>query len=491
MPKLTRFHLLELATVLLVVTAALWLIPQFGTQHDEVLFAKPAFNSRLSHAVLMVGKKPLPLMMMSYLGALKVYVYKLVFGIFPANLWSLRLPALIVLLSAALLLRNALRQLGYTVAGVAFFSLFLVSPSVIITGVFDWGPVCLQFLFFGGLVYFLARATGGRQLKWFALAGLFFGLGVWEKLTFAMAFTPSALLLFCAAVWQFPRKKWITAAAAFLFASLIGMSPFLIAASLNKEPAASRLQVEKDAFGMKYATFSHSVAGTVLIGYFTSRDEYIDAIASPLPTFWARTTERVLAISDFDRWILLGLILLTACIPGRTHLMRGLLLTTFATSWLAMASFHNLGASGHHTVLLHPLLLMAFALAVDDAWPVARWRYVAGSMAALLALINCASLSDIVMRVKYLPVPIVWSPAISSAAVAVAKTRPTLVYVDDWGLENSLVLFSKGRIQPFGTTYWLAEADSFDREWAAKAVTEAGAIFVGFEIGRASCRERV
>ena len=143
MPRLFRLHALESLVILVVLSAAVWLIPQFGSQHDEILFIKPVFDSKMSHATLEVFHKPLPLMMMSYLGALKVYLYKVILGIFPASLWSLRLPALLTLFGATLLIRGALRRIGMPVAATAFLILFLTSPVIIVTGVFDWGPVCL------------------------------------------------------------------------------------------------------------------------------------------------------------------------------------------------------------------------------------------------------------------------------------------------------------------------------------------------------------
>ena len=190
MPRLFRFHALEILVILVVLSAAVWLIPQFGSQHDEILFTKPVFDSTMSHATLVVFQNPLPLMMMSYLGALKVYVYKVIFSIFPPSLWSLRLPTLVALLGATLLIRSALIRIGMPVAATAFFVLFLASPVILVTGVFDWGPVCLQLLFFGSITYFLARASIDHRLKWFGLAGLFFGLGVWDKLTFLLCFAP-------------------------------------------------------------------------------------------------------------------------------------------------------------------------------------------------------------------------------------------------------------------------------------------------------------
>jgi 4-amino-4-deoxy-L-arabinose transferase-like glycosyltransferase len=484
--RILRFHPLELAAMLLVMLSAIWLIPRFGPEQDELLFVKPVFNSRIAHSTVTVFGKPLPLMLMSYLGAPKVYAYKIIFAIFPPSLWSLRLPPLLLLLGSALLVRAALLRLGHRTAAAAYFVLFLVSPSIIVTSVIDWGPVCLQFALFGMVLYFLARASLKPEYKWFVLAGFFFGLGVWDKLTFFVCFAPPALLLLASVLWRLSRAKTIKLLAATALAAALGMFPFIAAALQHKVHSVQQLQWEAEPFQSKFMMLSRSLAGTVLTGSLTSRDGYADAVEGSLPRLIARMTEAIMNWSGFDLWILFAVAAFTIAIPGPTLRTRILLTACFLLSWLAMAAFRNLGASGHHTVLLHPVILLAFALALQDGWRQPRLRPLCLLPAAVLLAANLVALTDFVFRVNNLPIPTAWSPAIAVAARAVAAGHSRNVFVDGWGLDSAVILFSRGRIWPREaiSQYWREEVTELDRECAARAVSEPDAIFFGFAPGR-------
>lgn len=482
-----RFYSLEIAAILVVILTALWLIPRFGPEQDELLFVKPVFNSRIAHSTAVVFGKPMPLMLMSYVGALKVYVYKPIFAIFTPSLWSLRLPPLLALLAVALMVRAALFRMGHRIAAATFLILFLVSPSVIVTSVIDWGPVCLQFALFGGTLYCLARAYVEPRWQWFAFAGFLFGLGVWDKLTFLVCFAPLVMLILATALWRLPQARTIKACGVFLLAAALGMSPLLAAALQHKVHPAQELQVEAEPLQSKILMLSRSLAGTVLTGSLTSRNGYADAVEGRLPGLFARIVESISGWSGYDLWLLLAVLAAPAAIPGRTHRPRLLLLACFLLSWLAMALFRKLGGAAHHTALLHPVILLAFALALEDAWPRRRLRFVVVPLAAILVAANLVAMADFAFRVSYLPIPTAWSPAISNAAIAISAMRPKNIFVDDWGLDNAVIMFSKGRVWPRDAIpdNWREGVTDFDRDCAAQAVSEPGAIFLGFVAGRA------
>ena len=192
-------------------------------------------------------------------------------------------------------------------------------------------------------MYFLARASIDHGLKWFGLAGLFFGLGVWDKLTFLLCFAPVTLVLLAAALRKLPRTRITKALSLVLLTAVLGSLPFLLALSQDRTHSTSQLQVEVEKLSLKAGTFARSMTGTVLTGYFTSRDAYVDTIPDAAWAYFARVTDRILQLSDYDRWIVLALLLIAVGIPGKTQPGRLLLMLSFALSWLTMAMFQNLG----------------------------------------------------------------------------------------------------------------------------------------------------
>ncbi|MEK7755482.1 MAG: hypothetical protein AAB654_26390, partial [Acidobacteriota bacterium] len=75
--------------------AGLAFVPLPGIQNDEALFSAPLYESAYEYGALTVFGQKIPLLLISYLGALKSWIYWLVFKIARPSVWSVRLPMLI------------------------------------------------------------------------------------------------------------------------------------------------------------------------------------------------------------------------------------------------------------------------------------------------------------------------------------------------------------------------------------------------------------
>ena len=122
-------------------------MPYPGIQNDEALFGVPIF-ANVEHSLRMRAfHHDVPLMVMTYVGALKSWVYWVLFRVWKPSLASVRWPVLLtcaatVWLSGRLLLRAAGRT-----AAVAAAALLATDATFLLTSVFDWGPVAFQRLF--------------------------------------------------------------------------------------------------------------------------------------------------------------------------------------------------------------------------------------------------------------------------------------------------------------------------------------------------------
>ena len=127
----------------LFVLLGAFLIPYAGIQKDEALFGIPIFQSDNSLA-WRVWHRDIGLMLMTYMGALKSFLYWPILHFFGSSAWSVRLP--MVLLGAATIF--IFFRLAGAIGGprVALLAAFLLAtdPSFLMTETFDWGPVAIE-----------------------------------------------------------------------------------------------------------------------------------------------------------------------------------------------------------------------------------------------------------------------------------------------------------------------------------------------------------
>src|SRR5215472_5734629 len=78
------------------ILAGLVLIPYAGFQHDEVVFADPIFQRGLAFYSRHLGSRWIPMMINSYAGALKTWIWWPIFKVWHPSTYSLRFPALLI-----------------------------------------------------------------------------------------------------------------------------------------------------------------------------------------------------------------------------------------------------------------------------------------------------------------------------------------------------------------------------------------------------------
>ena len=441
-----RSKLLYLSAIV-SIAAMLWTIPHFGPHHDENFFIKPVFRPDWAHASVTLFNHQIPLMLMPYTGAPKVLLYQAIFSVFQPSLWTLRLPMLAMILASLFLMRAAFHRLGFKKAGDLFAILLVTSPMILFTTVYDWGPVCLQMFCLAAAFYCWSHLTPG----WLFLSAFFCGFGAWEKMTFVICYGPLFAVLFLIVL----RPKTVLPIAAGL---ILGASPLLYYNYLAvAQPVTTLLSWEATApvFALKFKLLGRALIGSSLVGYLTSAQFQ-----------WPRILAYLLSLGSYAYWLTVAVIVAATLTPGKTRLLRCLILFASTISWFTMAAFQNLGAAAHHTVLFLPLLFALLVLALEDAPPL---RF----LLAMVLLFNCASFADMLFRITYQPIPTVWSPAILQAAQRVVLESPSAVFTDDWGLENAVVLLSGGKIVPLNGVN-------------AESIKQPGALYMGFTPGKQS-----
>ncbi len=133
----------------------------------------------------------IPLMVISYIGALKTLLYWPIFRILGANPWTLRLPVVLVgAITIFFFVHLASVSGGARAAAIGAF-LLATDPVFLLTNTFDWGPVALEHVFLVTgcwLVYRFGHKSGSDARIWNLAAGFFcWGLALWNKAIFVWA----------------------------------------------------------------------------------------------------------------------------------------------------------------------------------------------------------------------------------------------------------------------------------------------------------------
>lgn len=419
-----------LAAVLLHVALGVLLIPHIGPYYDEALFAQgiipPIYVESSSHR-----NPAIAFMLMPYIGALKIWLYKPVFALATPGLWSMRLPVLLIgAICVWLTFLIARRFIPPPFA--AFAALLLAAdPIFLITGTFDWGPVALQHLLALLMVWASLRTHETAGWRWAAAAGLACGLGIWDKVSFLWILCGllAATLLFAREpAFRLLRNPHILAAA--LAGAALGSAVFLrynIRYDLATFRAAEGLDFS--SIYPKFQMLIFTLEGSSLFRFVVNDS---GQAAGP-------------------QWSLQAYALLAAflAVPVLGGLRRFVLFlaTALGAIWILMAVMKGAGRSSHHTILLWPL--PQFIIAAAGAALAARSRLVktVTVCSGLALLASSLAVNERYIRLARTEGPSKqWTLASLDLANTLLRLQPRNVFVVDWGILNQLRLLGAGRI---------------------------------------------
>jgi 4-amino-4-deoxy-L-arabinose transferase-like glycosyltransferase len=439
-----------LLLALLFLTLSLPFLATLGIQNDEALFAGGVFPPYVAVYSAKVFGHEVPLMLMSYVGAVKAWLYKGIFALFDPSPWSVRLPMILLGAGTVWFFYDLLRRLaGPTTAAIGGL-LLATDASFVLTRRYDWGPVAIgQFLAVGG-VWSLHRFAETNRRRYVFAGFAAFGLGLWDKALFlwllaglgvaAMLFARGFLRKLCQ-----PRNL-IVALAAFC----MGSYP-LLRYNVSRQQATFRgnVQFVMPNFAEKGGALTRTLDGTILFGWATR-----DAPQEPIPSagFW------LFAAAAF-------------AIPFFYRRELGFSIVCFAVIWILMLFNKDNGGAAHHTILLWPLPAAVVALGLGSAsqrWGAAVPFLIAGAA----AISSIVVLGQFYRDVEKLGGARSWTDATYALAQSAQLRSAEVIYHLDWGLDQTLHLLSRGTLPQRGR----------DRV-SDDAIREAGAVFLRWSPG--------
>jgi 4-amino-4-deoxy-L-arabinose transferase-like glycosyltransferase len=433
--------------------AGLLFLPLFGIEDDEALFAQAIFHPRDELYAIHIGHSRIPIMLMSYLGTLKAWIYAPIFRIFGPGVMTMRVPMVLAGAVSIWLFYRLLCRVAGERAALIGCGLLAVDSMYLLTVCFDWGPVALQhLLLIGGMLLLVKFYQEGREM---ALAASFFlfGLVLWDKALAVWMLSGigvAALVTFPRQLFALVNRRRLAIAA---LAFCLGALPLLTYNAKNHW-VTFRGNFHRDSanIGGKARMLMQTATGGGLFGWLTAEDWQTPKAHEPDGPI-RRTSARISAVFGHPRQNLhlyaFALALLLTPFAGRKGIRTILFaLIAMAVAWIQMAITVNTGGSVHHTILLWPL--PAFAAGVSLA--AASRRLGRAGIPAVAILMAAVVLSGALVLNEYYVMGArdggaqSWNDAIYGLSAYLKDAPARRVFCLDWGIMDPLRLLNHGRL---------------------------------------------
>jgi Dolichyl-phosphate-mannose-protein mannosyltransferase len=441
---------LAVCPLLLFAAIGLLILPRAGFEVDEVMFVYGWWHPTSGRAT--VFHHHMPSMLMSYVGAVKSWLYAPIISAFGVSEWSVRVPVLLLALATVALGGVLMRSVSGRLAALFFIWLLATDVTFLFTSVFDWGPVAIQnFLLIAGL--FVFEKWGRERREWLLfLGGFLFGLAIWDKALFAWDLSGVVIALLLVngrsviRVWKWKRVALVA------LGFIIGAYPLIQFNWKNRSSTVrenTRLTLSDVPSKARYLKYS-------LDGVVAERGvaDGVHPVTEPARSWLDRLTlawskPDLNGISSWRTW-LFGIIVPIGLILAHANQRRWILffLIAGAIGWFESALTVGAGGSIHHTVLTWPLLYGALALSFAA---IAQFKGNVGKAAAImLAAVMCVRgiQTFSVLYANFISFGNVnrWTDADKPLAAQLLGAEVNRVIVTDWAIANVVAARTADRV---------------------------------------------
>jgi hypothetical protein len=454
--------------------AGMLFVPRLGIEADEAILGNGIYEYGAPWYSWKIGGAELPVMMMSYLGALKTWLYSILFAVTPPTAVSLRLPTMLLAAATLWLFFRLLDRAVSRRAAWIGLALLACDSSYLLLNVPDFGFVTLQFFFkLSALLLILRFHRDGS--RW-ALAGGFFliGLALWDKAVFLWVLFGLAV----ATVAVFPREvrksltgRNVLVAAASLLLGALPLVIYNIARPLDT--LRSNAKLERNPILAKADLLERTLDGEVMFGFLTADNpgpqpgepQHWFQSLSLCVTNWTGHPRRDLTLIAL--FLTVPALFFFWRTPARQPIQFGLI--ACAGIWLPIALAANAGFAAQHTILLWPFPMLAIAAALAQA--PAR---LGAAICALLCVSSVAVTNQYYADLIRNGPAIRWTDAIDPLNRYLIDSKADMVFGADWGFVETLNLISEGKVP-------ISFVDITDKNLMARMVSGTNYLFVWHE----------
>jgi Dolichyl-phosphate-mannose-protein mannosyltransferase len=451
--RILNFRVPALAACLLFLVTGSAFVSRLGIQNDEALFVNGIYKPYFVAYTFRLGRSHLPLMLMSYLGTPKSWIYRPIFALFGAGVSALRVPMLLAGVAGVWLFYLFLRRAAGVRAALVGCGLLAADSLYLLTICFDWGPVALQHLLLISAMLLLLGFYQSRSHRWLAWGCFLLGLAMWDKALATWMIAGMGVALLVIFPKQLARVITLRRVAISVLAFALGALP-LILYNIHNPLATFRGNTTWDTRDLagKGRLLAATADGHALFGWLNNEDWQTD---HPTPPHGALESAAagISALTGHPRHSLLlyafFLALLLAPL-ARGPALRAILfaLIALAVAWAQMAVTANAGGSVHHAILIWPLPQMVIAISFASA----SRRLGRAGIPALAAVLALLMVSGLLVTNEY-RVLIVrnggsqnWTDAVFRLADYMKGIPSSYVFCMDWGIMDNMRLLSRGKL---------------------------------------------
>ena len=427
-------------------------IPHLGLQNDECLFANGIFKPYAVTYVAQIGHSRLPLMLMSYLGTLKSWMYRPIFQFFGTGTGAVREPMVLAGAAGLWLFFQFLRRAAGYRAAILGCGLLAADSLYLLTICFDWGPVAMQHLMLlGGISLLLGfyQERDPRRLFW---GWFLLGLGMWDKALMIWMLAGMGVAVLALYVREILGVFSWRRLAISVLGFLLGALP-LVVYNVDQKFITFRgnASYETGNIAGKARLLQATADSRALFGWLVNEDWQTPAPHAPKGVVQSASA-RISALTGRQRhnWMVYAFVLALLLTPFAGAARRAILfaLITMAVAWLQMAVTANAGGSVHHAILIWPLPEMVIAI----SFAAASRRLKRAGLPALAVVLAVMMASGLLVTNEYFYLMIRngggqnWTDAIYALSRYLEGTQAGNIFCMDWGMMDSLRLLHRGKL---------------------------------------------
>lgn len=444
-----KSQVLLVVIALAFVAAGMLFVPRLGIEVDEAIVTSGIYDHGNPWYSWKFDGSELPIMILSYLGALKAWLYNGLFLFVPPRPIALRLPMLLLAAGTLWLFFELLdRTMGRKAAWIGTL-LLATDTSYLLLNTADYGPVTLQFVFKLAALLLLVRfhKNGSKQeLAWaFALVGL----ALWDKAVFAwvlFGLAVAAAAVFPGDIRRHLNRTNVLVACSAMLAGALPLVIYNIARPL--ETLQSNVRVEQRAIVGKADVLRTTMDGSVMFGFMTAAEP------GPIPGqanhWYQKLSIAASRLTGHPRHGAM-LIIAAACALSIIFLWKSTLrkpilfgVIASAGTWLPMVLTAGAGAAAQHVILLWPFHLIPIAAVLSQ---------LSGLRAAIVTTLLCGS--NLLVTNQYYADLVVngpairWTDAMDPLQRYLADSHARRIVAADWGFFETMNLLSEGELQMY------------------------------------------
>jgi 4-amino-4-deoxy-L-arabinose transferase-like glycosyltransferase len=368
-------------------------------------------------------------MVMSYVGALKTFLYWPLFWIFRPSAYLVRLPMVLVGAATIVIFYKWASIFAGPRGALLAAVLLATDPIFLLSDTFDWGPVALQHLLLVSGCLLIARG----RLPWGAFL---FGLALWNKAVFAWTLGGLGLaaLLVCPSAVRAvlaDRRRWISVALAFVMGAL----PLLVYnAKHTNATLGENAHFSWEYFPVKYHELRMALDGSGLQTYLVAAEsrenprQATSLVGRGSAWIRERTGPHNDDLMPYAILLAVPLALFYWRAPGSRAARFAIVCG--AAIFLAMAITRNAGMAIHHTVLLWPMP----HLLVGAAFGSLPWRWLRVGLVSLLVASNLLVINQYIVQFERNGSEGYFTDAVNPLVASLSASPGDTVYFIDLGI---------------------------------------------------------